>query len=185
VPPAVQQRVLMSYDTQTRSVDNSAATRLVLWQDAVEVFRTSPLLGTGFNTYAYMHREKRADGGEGYYEDTHNFYLKVLVETGVAGLLIFLWLLAKMFGIGYSLFRQSKDPFLASLGLGLAAWLICAATANFFGDRWTYFQVNGYMWVLGGLVARACLIVQGSLQSSMAKEADGTSRLDEAVGQFN
>ena len=24
--------------------------------------------------------------------------------------------------------------------------------ANFFGDRWTFLQVNGYMWVLAGLL---------------------------------
>jgi hypothetical protein len=32
--------------------------------------------------------------------------------------------------------------------------------ANFFGDRWTYLQVNGYLWVVCGLVARAIIIEQ-------------------------
>jgi O-antigen ligase len=183
MPPAAQQRILTSYDTESGSVDHSAETRLELWQDALELFRASPAMGTGFNTYAYMHRHKRTDGGEGYYEDTHNFYLKVLVETGVTGLLIFLWLLVKMFVTGYRLFIRSKDPFRASLGLGLAAWVICAAAANFFGDRWTFLQVNGYMWVLAGLVVRAWILDQADPQPSTTTESNGTWSAVEAVGQ--
>ena len=155
LPQAAQERVLMSYDTQSGSLDHSAETRLTLWQDTLEVISTSPILGTGFNTYAYMHRQKRADGGEGYYEDTHNIYLKVLAESGAAGLLIFGWFVVTTFLTGFRLFRTGNEPLFRALGLGLAAWLICSLTANCFGDRWSYLQVNGYMWVLGGLVAQA------------------------------
>lgn len=176
VPAAVQQRVLMTYDPQRGSLDNSAATRLSIWDNAVQVFDTNVALGTGFNTYAYMHLNKRTDGGEGYYEDTHNFFLKVLVETGVIGMIIFLWLLAKTFGAGYMLFRRARDSFFASLGLGLAAWLICSIAANFFGDRWTFLQVNGYMWVLGGLVSRA-----GALEQSRTSAAVGDGSADAGI----
>jgi O-antigen ligase len=92
------------------------------------------------------------------YEDTHNIYLKVLVETGIVGLLLFLWLLGKTFLIGWQTFRRAREPFYAALGLGLAAWIVCTAVANLFGDRWTYLQINGYLWVLAGLVARALMI---------------------------
>jgi len=160
VPAAVQQRVLMTYDQQTGMVDHSAETRLSLWENAMQVVDSNVVWGTGFNTYAYMHLNKRTDGGTGYYEDTHNFYLKVLVETGIAGLLIFLWFLGKTFSSAYCLFRRAKDPFFASLGLGLATWLVCAITANFFGDRWTFLQVNAYMWVIGGMVSHALLLEQ-------------------------
>lgn len=147
VPGAVRDRVLMTYDPQSQELDHSAEVRLDLWRDAVDLFRTNPLLGTGFNTYAYMKRV-------GNYEDTHNIYLKVLVETGLIGLLLFLGLLVKAFSMGWGLFRRAGDRFYSALGLGLAAWVICSATANLFGDRWTYFQINGYLWLLAGLVAR-------------------------------
>lgn len=153
VPNAVHQRVEMSYNEQTGTIDHSAETRLTLWEDALQVFDSNAALGTGFNTYAYMHRV-------GVYEDTHNFFLKVLVETGILGLVLFLWLVIRMFWAGFRLSWRAKDPFLASLGLGLAAWIVCAVVANFFGDRWTYLQVGGYMWVIAGLVARAWTIEQ-------------------------
>jgi len=176
VPNAVRERVLMTYDQETGSLDHSAQTRLVLWDDAMEVFRVNPLVGTGFETYAYMHRV-------GNYADTHNFFLKTLVETGIAGLLIFLWLLAKTFGTGYLLFRRAKDPFLASLGLGLAGWMVSSAVSNWFGDRWTFLQVNGYMWVLGGLVSQA-LVLHESSRSPAAEAAPADSdRILEAAAR--
>lgn len=155
VPNAVHERVTMSYNEQTGTIDHSAETRLTLWEDALQVFDSNAALGTGFNTYAYMHRV-------GVYEDTHNFFLKVLVETGILGLVLFLWLVIKLFWAGFRLSRRAKDPFFASLGLGLATWIACAVVANFFGDRWTYLQVGGYMWVIAGLVARAMVLEQSA-----------------------
>ena len=32
---------------------------------------------------------------------------------------------------------------------------ICLAVGNLFGDRWTYVELNGLVWVLMGLVAYA------------------------------
>jgi len=162
VPQAVQDRVAMSYDEQKGTLDHSSETRLTLWEDAVEMFHSSPVLGTGFNTYAYMHRI-------GNYEDTHNYFLKVLVETGIIGLLTFFWLLVKTVRTGYRLYRKTTDPFLASLGLGLAAWTVTSIVANCFGDRWTFLQINGYMWVLGGLVSQAW-VIERSTNSETSEE---------------
>lgn len=157
-PKAVQERVQMTYDEQSQSSDNSTATRFSLWENAMQVFNANVVTGSGFNTYAYLHLNKRTDGGNGFYEDTHNFYIKVLAETGILGLALFLTILLQTFLVGMRLFRGSTDPFFASLGLGLMAWLICSAVANFFGDRWTFLQVNGYLWVLGGMVSQALVL---------------------------
>lgn len=173
VPVAVQERVMMTYDKNNGTLDHSAATRVNLWEEALHVFDSNPLLGVGFYTYAYSQHLNN-------YKDSHNLYVKFLVETGVVGLMMFLWLLAKTFGAGYGLFQSSPNPFLASLGLGLAVWVVCAAAANFFGDRWTYLQVNGYMWVLGGLVARA-LLIEENAPSAAVEENSGAGERDSSV----
>jgi putative inorganic carbon (HCO3(-)) transporter len=149
VPNAVRERVTMTYDTG--SLDHSSETRITLWEDAMQVFDSNIVIGSGFSTYAYMHRI-------GNYEDTHNFYLKLLVETGILGLALFLWMLGKLFWVGLKFSRRAKDPFYASLGLGLGAWLVTAFVANLFGDRWNYLQVCGYLWVIAGMVAQAMLV---------------------------
>ncbi len=145
VPEAVRERINL---TSNGELDHSSETRVDLWEDAISVAGSNLLFGTGVNTYAYM-------GRLGDYRDTHNIYVKVLVETGIVGLALFIWLLFRTFRIGSHLVRITSDPFFASLGMALSAWLVCSAAANLFGDRWTYLQVNSYLWVLGGLVACA------------------------------
>jgi O-antigen ligase len=172
VPNAVRERVTMTYDTG--ALDHSSETRITLWEDAMQVFDSNIIMGSGFNTYAYMHRV-------GNYEDTHNFFLKVLVETGVLGLALFLWLLAKTFRVGLGFSRRAKDPFYASLGLGLAGWLVAAFTANMFGDRWNYLQICGYMWVIAGMVAHAMRVEEAAPEEGDIADADETPLPDDAV----
>jgi len=172
VPNAVRERVMMTYDGG--GLDHSSETRIALWQDAMQVFDSNIVLGSGFNTYAYMHRV-------GNYEDTHNYFLKVLVETGMFGLAIFLWLLGKTFRVGLALSRRAKDPFYASLGLGLAGWIVAAFVANMFGDRWNYLQVCGYMWVIAGMVAHAQRMEEAGPSESDVAESVETLLPDDAV----
>lgn len=152
VPNAVRERVLMTYQ-QDGSLDSSAEERVTIWQDALDVITRNPLLGTGFDTYAYM-------GRVGAYKDTHNYYLKVFLELGFIGLAVFIWQLRLAGKMAWQLFRASADRELSSLAGAFFAMLICAAVVNFFGDRWTYLQVNGFFWVLLGLIARGLLIVR-------------------------
>ena len=170
VPTAVTERVSMT-NQGDGELDHSSETRLTLWQDAIEVFDANVITGTGFATYAFMHRV-------GNYEDTHNLFLKVLVETGILGLILFLWLIARTFRTGSRLFRNAKDPFFSALGLGLAGWVVTAFVANCFGDRWMFLQVCGYLWVLAGLVARALEIES---QASAAGIPAGTVGSDVAA----
>src|SRR6202007_1748848 len=132
-----------TYDTNSGEIDHSAEVRVDLWDEALRVFKANPVLGVGYDTYAYTKHVHD-------YKDSHNFFVKTLFETGLVGLSLFLWLTARTFQIGFLVFRGATDPFLASLGLGLAGWVICTAVANFFGDR-TYLQIDGLMWVLAGM----------------------------------
>jgi len=151
VPNAVKMRVDMTYDENSGEIDQSAQLRVSMWDDAMTLFASSPILGTGFYTYAFMHRVLE-------YQDTHNFFVKVLLETGIIGMLIFLWLLLRFFWMGFRFSGRARDPFFAALGLGLAGWVVTSSVANFFGDRWTFLQVNGYLWVVAGLAARAMVL---------------------------
>jgi putative inorganic carbon (HCO3(-)) transporter len=149
VPNAVRERILMTYDDG--QVESSANERLQLWEDAFTIIPEHPLLGTGFNTYRLLGRS--AD-----YLDTHNYYVKVTVETGFVGLALFLYLLWLMLREGMALFRTARDPFYQRLGLGLIAVIVCTVLVNFFGDRWMYQQITAYMWTYLGLVTRARML---------------------------
>lgn len=170
VPNAVRQRVFMTYEADRGGLEHSADTRLELWNDALEVIDSRPLIGTGFNTYAYL-------GRVGSYRDTHNIYLKVLVETGFLGLALFLWLLWKLWWMGWRGFRRAADPLVRSLGLAVSGWIVCTALANFFGDRWTYLQVDGYLWVLAGLLCRGMALEQEAADAPVEQTVPGVAQL--------
>ena len=82
------------------------------WPLATGDANTGVPAGTGFNTYAYM-------GRVGDYKDTHNYFIKVLVETGVLGFLLFLALILRFFWSGLMLHWKARDPLAKALGLGL------------------------------------------------------------------
>jgi putative inorganic carbon (HCO3(-)) transporter len=64
-------------------------------------------------------------------------------------------LLQQMLSLGYRLFKRAQDPMYQGLGLGLFLATCSCAVANCFGDRWTYLEIMGLMWVLIGAAARA------------------------------
>jgi O-antigen ligase len=151
VPASVQERILMTYDKNEQTLDTSAQDRVEIWNDAMNLFHQNPVVGAGFDTYQYQHRV-------GIYTDTHNYFLKVMVETGILGLLFFLYLLGKASRQGVTLFYSARDPFLRSLGLGFTLLMACVFVVNFFGDRWLYIEVNGFLWVLLACVIRGQMI---------------------------
>jgi len=152
VPNAVRDRVLMTYH-QGEGLESSAQERVDIWQDALDVIVHNPVTGTGFDTYQFMHRV-------GPYADTHNYYLKILLETGFVGLLCFLWLLKTMGTMSWRLARRAKDPFLNVFGSAFFAMLVCAMVVNLFGDRWSLLQVNAFLWVLLGCAMRGLVLVE-------------------------
>jgi putative inorganic carbon (HCO3(-)) transporter len=166
LPAAVQERISMTNEgaSKGQNFDASSEERLEIWEDAVNMFKQNPVLGTGFDTYQFM-------GRVGPYTDTHNYYMKVIAETGIVGLALYLFLLAKLFDVGSTLFRSSTDPFWSAFSLGFLALVASAVVLNFFGDRWTYQQVDGYLWVFLGCAMRGQRAVQ---EERDRMEADAT-----------
>jgi len=166
LPQSVQERISMTTEDAAPGMkfESSAQDRIDLWEDAMELFKRNPLTGTGFQTYRYLHRV-------GQYTDTHNYYLKVLAETGAVGIVLFLLLLLKLLQTGAKLFYGTDDPFWSSVGLGFVALVMSGIVVTFFGDRWTYQQVDGYLWVTLGCVIRGLITIEEQKEKAEAVES--------------
>lgn len=151
-----------------QTFEPSAQDRINLWEDAMVLFKQNPITGTGFQTYESMGRLG--------YADTHNYYVKVLAETGVVGFCLFLMLLWKLFRTGMRLFFITDDPFWRGLSLGFIALLASTVVLNLFGDRWSYQQVDGYLWVVLGCV-------MSGLQSEESTKAETVEDVEQIPGQ--
>ena len=129
-------------------LEASAQERVDLWQSAEMSILHSPIVGTGFATFQLAEHVDNL-------KDTHNWYIKVMVETGIIGLMLAIYMLQQLLALSYRLFKRATDPLYQGLGLGLLAATFSCIVANFFGDRWTYLEITGLLWVLAGAAIRA------------------------------
>jgi putative inorganic carbon (HCO3(-)) transporter len=160
VPTAVRQRVTMTQNSNGR-LEDSANERVKLWQAAEESILSDPILGSGFATYQYTNHVDNL-------KDTHNWYVKVMVETGFVGLIIVLFMLQQMLALAYRLFKHAEDPLYRGLGLGLFLAIWACIIANCFGDRWTYLEITGPLWVLVGTAICATHMPEGEPAAELA-----------------
>jgi O-antigen ligase len=147
VPTAVSERVEMTQSADGQ-LEASAEERVKLWEGAKESFYRDPLFGNGYATFQFGEHVDNL-------KDTHNWYVKVLVETGIFGGIIALLMLFEMIRTPFRLFRRARDPLYQGLGLGCLLAIISCLVSNCFGDRWTYIEINGLLWILIATTARA------------------------------
>src|SRR5260370_2104899 len=147
VPAPVRERVTMTQNSNGR-LEASAQERVSLWENAVDSIESSPIAGTGFATFQYGHHVDNL-------KDTHNLYVKVMVETGIIGLIIVLVLFQQFLASAYRLFKHATDPLYRGLGLGLFLAMCSCLVANLFCDPWTYLEITAPLWVLAAAAIRA------------------------------
>jgi len=130
--------------------DQSALTRLSLWDRAIYLFRQSPIIGIGFGRYndvAWNFDRVQLSGSPGIigiytssnyvFNDTnaHSSYFHFLAETGVIGLLFIVafWLLC--FTIIYKAYKRTRDAFSKKVYLavtgGIITLFVLALTENY------------------------------------------------------
>ena len=147
VPAAVRERVTMTQGSNGK-LEDSAQERVSLWEEAEKSIASSPIVGSGFATYQLQQHVDNL-------KDTHNWYVKVMVETGIIGLIMAFVLLQQLLAMSYRLFKRATDPLYQGLGLGLFLATCSCIVANFFGDRWTYLEITSLLWILAGAAIRA------------------------------
>jgi len=140
LPQSVIERVTMT-KTETGEIESSAESRIIIWEQGKELFLGSPIYGIGYQmvpTYINVHGLR----------NMHNYLFQMLVETGIIGFSIFIYLLYSAFRSGWRLFVQSTGSFDKGLGLGFCGCVLASVICNFFGDRWSFIEMQSYWWVL-------------------------------------
>ncbi|MGH2536726.1 MAG: O-antigen ligase family protein [Candidatus Promineifilaceae bacterium] len=158
--------ILQSYDWQVER-EVSVGGRLNLWRSVLELGIREPLLGLGLTNYHHYHRfiPLLTEHGAWFAPrvNSHNVYIDLFAQMGLAGLTIFFWLIAEIAALAFSLRRRLTAGFemayvnaaLAGLAVMLLAsvmveWLLpFIYNVGFPGMRMAVFS-----WLfLGGLVA--------------------------------
>jgi len=156
LPKSVVERVQMTRN-EYGELENSAQMRVDVWKQSMDLFSSTPIIGIGFNIFPYLGFELG---------DTHNLYIKILLEQGICGLILFLLIILFALFTSWNLYRKAKDNFLKGLGFGFFFCIISLLISNYFGDRWTYLPLGAYFWAFMGLVVRANIITQQEMQNN-------------------
>jgi O-antigen ligase len=134
----------------------AAQSRIPLNRIAYSAIRTNPLLGVGNQnlwSVLYLHNPNLETTKSE--QMVHNAYLLRAAETGILGLLTFLWLLAAIIWQGIANLR-TRDIFLACFNIGCIAGL-----AAFFAHWLVAFGYLGdwpIVWIMMGMIAASTVL---------------------------
>jgi O-antigen ligase len=140
----------------------SLFTRVEAWKILGEIIQRNPLLGLGPANY-YWYTPLYPILGYAVQFNSHNNYVDIIAQTGLLGLLAFLWFAGELAWLGYRLLDKVPTGFAQSYAFAALGGLVATLTAGMLGDWFFPFVynigLNGFRasivgWLfLGGLVA--------------------------------
>lgn len=159
LPASVVDRIAGS-KTESGQLESSANTRILLWEQAGNIITENFIIGVGWEGFGLtVARSGREIHG---LTDTHNYYVKTMCDRGVIGLVLLIVLFGKAFMSGLRLYRSGESQFQKGLGFAFMGTTLACMTTNIFGDRFTYFVLGSYFWLLWGLVDRGILMMRST-----------------------
>jgi O-antigen ligase len=159
-PDYVKERVMSSSHEVEGSdevaVDMAAEARLQTWRSILQVVQEHPIEGVGFTGLVYVLPEVGEGLGlEDVRDSAHNTWLRVLAETGLIGIAVFVLIMWKCWALGWDAWRRAREAFDRSLGVGLCGATAALAINCAFGDRFFNVVIASSFWVLCALAEDA------------------------------
>ncbi len=150
--PAVNERIMSlmmanDYIGGPAVVLNSFAWRQLLWERAFAYIWQQPIFGYGLHSFPFYSAEFFYPTPEGTY--AHNDYIQVLFETGLVGLIAFLWIFSRCSIWVLQRWRADKGGVTAAAALMLA-YLTCSFSDNLL----EYLPYQWEFWFAFGVICR-------------------------------
>ena len=114
LPSAVKQRIMYTFNQPHASaqinvgdirLDTSTSARLTSWKEALRDWPKHPLFGYGITGYAFVDAQ----------------FPRVLLETGIVGLIAFIYLLYSILKLTLDILKKTKTPYFKGIGIGFLA----------------------------------------------------------------
>jgi O-antigen ligase len=120
--------------------DISTAERLNRWVAGVRMVKDNWLAGYGPNTFYNNYKPYTIPAFRTWVSDNkehstvHNYFLLVLIEQGIPGLVFFLLLVGAMLYYAESLYGRTSDVFYKTAAMACGVMLMMILTVNFLSD---------------------------------------------------
>jgi O-antigen ligase len=145
VPRVAKERVAYTFTQPEESgqiqfgklrLDTSSSARIIGFREALLAWRKSPFIGYGVTGFRFMDAQ----------------YPRILVETGIIGMLAFLWLIYSLFRVGIMTWRDSHDELLRGLSVGLTAGLVGLLVHAIGANTFIIVRIMEPFWFLTGII---------------------------------
>lgn len=158
--------------------DGTSVSRLVYWEDGMEIASRHPVLGIGYDNWIPYYRTFYNPFGE----LPHNVFVEAASELGYTGLIAFLALIGATFTANAQTRRRARHlgewtPFIRSMALGLDAALVGFLIGGFFVTVLYY----PFFWMNLAFTAALFLTALNAYKARGRMEA--ASRRHEAYGR--
>jgi hypothetical protein len=128
----------------------SVAIRLdALWPRAIEGFKRSPLLGSGYSTLTKATNEEFT-----YAESSDNDYLRMLGETGILGTLSFFAILGIVIYFSLRVYRLSTNTLDQTIAIGTIGATVALLINATYIDIFESSKIAYTLWILAALVVK-------------------------------
>jgi len=135
-------------------LDTSTSARLRSFQEALEAFYQEPLFGYGVTGWSFIDAQ----------------YFRTLIETGLVGLMAFIFLLYRLFRLGLDRFRYSnEDPFSRGLAIGFLGGFVCLLFHAIGSNTFIIVRIMQPFWLVTGLVFMLRLVATEELPEEKAE----------------
>lgn len=120
--------------------DVSTAERFYRWVAGARMGKEKWLTGFGPTTFTRQYKAYTIPAFRTWVSNNreqstvHNYFLLLLIEQGLAGLLFFLLLIGGMLWKAQAIYRRTADPFWKTVAATIAAILLMQCTVNFLSD---------------------------------------------------
>lgn len=139
--------------------DLSFQVRLHYWQNSLKTFLKHPILGIGISQFIYMPYAFLVI-------IPHNFYIQLLLETGLAGFISFVLLVGYIIKSLSECIRKENKNNLSWMAMGLIGSWIVFLNHNLLDSSWTTINHNEEMKVLFILITLSAFVYKNLKKTS-------------------
>jgi O-antigen ligase len=158
----------------------SLTTRVEAWRILLEIIKLNPILGLGpANYYGYTSLYNILGYTVSF--NSHNNYVDIIAQVGLAGLACFLWFAAAMGRVTWRLRNEVPEGFSRAYVLGALGGLAATLVSGMFGDwilPFVYnvglegFRASGLGWMFLGAVVALAEIHRGDRAATAMRAAN-------------
>jgi O-antigen ligase len=167
-PASVVDRVMYTFQPEANQptvrlgkvgLDPSTSARILSLRQALVGWTQRPILGWGVTGFGFMDAQ----------------YARVLVETGIVGFLIFVWLIASVLKAARAAPQRLADPMDRGLAMGFIAGTIGLLAHAIGSNTFTIIRIMEPFWLMAGIVVMLPVLVAEERRTAAAPVSTATA----------